>query len=117
MGKWVLFFNNVHTIVPSQLQKSFQNDNEFDLNVDYIAAKYSEQINIGYINCDSEGVLCKKHGITQFPVIKYVLNNVVHDYYGRKSLRSLVEMCDALSRMLMYRLVKCRKSNNKCKLG
>ncbi|KNB41973.1 protein disulfide isomerase [Blastocystis sp. subtype 4] len=69
-----------------------------DLNIDYIAAKYNGAINIGYVDCSKERVLCKNLEIQSFPTIKYVMNNVIHDYYGRKSLRSLIEMCDALNR-------------------
>lgn len=55
-------------------------------------------MSFGYVDCSSEKTLCAEHNIRKYPTIKYVTNHVIHDYYGRNSLRSLVEVCDSLSR-------------------
>ncbi|KAK8796943.1 hypothetical protein WA588_001068, partial [Blastocystis sp. NMH] len=54
-------------------------------------------MSFGYVDCSSEKTLCAEHNIRKYPTIKYVTNHVIHDYYGRNSLRSLVEVCDSLS--------------------
>ncbi|CBK21903.2 uncharacterized protein [Blastocystis hominis] len=61
-------------------------------NIDYLAAKYN-----GYVDCTKEKALCDKYQVHYFPTIKYVISNYVHDYFGRTSLRSLIEMCDSLN--------------------
>ena len=66
-------------------------------NIDYLAAKYNGSLNIGYVDCVKEKALCEKYQVHYFPAIKYVMSNYVHDYFGRTSLRSLIEMCDSLN--------------------
>ena len=77
-------------------QTSFQKHDEMNINIDYLAAKYTSQIHIGYIDCSTEKKLCEQFAISKYPTIKYVVNGVFHDYYGRNSLRSLIEACDSL---------------------
>ena len=52
-----------------------------NINIDYLAAKYTSQIHIGYIDCSTEKKLCDQFAISKYPTIKYVVNGVFHDYY------------------------------------
>lgn len=70
-----------------------------NINVDYLAAKYNDEIGMGYVDCSSDGALCKRMNVPAMPWIKYVVGNGIHDFYGRQSLRSLIDMCDALNGM------------------
>ena len=67
-----------------------------NVNIDYLAAKYNNQINIGFVDCVVEKEICDSYSISTFPTIKYIVGDVIHDYYGRNSLRSLIELSDAL---------------------
>ena len=67
-----------------------------NVNIDYLAAKYNNQINIGFVDCVEEKEICDSYSISAYPTIKYIVGNVIHDYYGRISLRSLIELSDAL---------------------
>lgn len=67
-----------------------------NVNIDYLAAKYNTQLNVGYVDCSSDKPLCDQMAVFKYPTIKYVVQNSFHDYYGRVSLRSLVEACDSL---------------------
>lgn len=78
---------------------------EMNVNMDYLAAKYNKQINVGYIDCTFEKGLCDSMGITKFPTIKLAVNHVFHDYFGRTSLRSLTDVCNALASILQYNLI------------
>ena len=76
----------------------FEKRDEMNTNIDYLAAKYNGSLIIGYVDCTKEKALCDKYQVHYFPTIKYVISNYVHDYFGRTSLRSLIEMCDSLDR-------------------
>ena len=65
-------------------------------------------MSFGYVDCSSEKTLCAERNIRKYPTIKYVTNHVIHDYYGRNSLRSLVEVCDSLSRWPPFRFSHTR---------
>lgn len=71
--------------------------NEMNINVDYLAAKYNEEIGLGYVDCSVDKGLCERMNVRSFPWIKYIINNAIHDFYGRQSLRSLIDMCDSLN--------------------
>lgn len=75
----------------------FEKRDEMNTNIDYLAAKYIGSLKIGYVDCTKEKALCDKYQVHYFPTIKYVMSNYVHDFFGRTSLRSLIEMCDSLN--------------------
>lgn len=68
-----------------------------NVNIDYLAAKYNGDLHIGYVDCNNEKKLCENSHIRYYPTIKYVVNHIVHDFFGRTSLRSLIEVCDSLN--------------------
>lgn len=68
-----------------------------NVNIDYLAATYNNQIHIGFVDCTTDKSICDALSIEKYPTIKYVVGRVIHDYYGRTSLRSLMNACNALA--------------------